>query len=663
MQGKSEEVFTCYEDLNDDGNSEKIEFHEFYSNRLGIVVFNQNKTIEQWNFKGIGANTLSPFISDFDNDGIREIIFFTVSDNDSLYIHCLDAINGKIEFENKTICSINRVAGGAYDFTVLPCSTYDDNQDGIREIYWAVRSGFTKQPRNMFAYDPVGDTVMTSPESCSLLLNPLMFDFDGDHSPEFFCGLTHATGNCSSDIDFTDQYTWLMLFKSDMTFKFPPVHFDKHPALSRFIPFFYGGKYGLLGIHVYQGMEDCPSFMALFDLNGNKIREKKIESPENWIYSPVFATDDAYRTICMISHDACIMQIDSLLRLHKVAKTRDIASVLEMQKKDLDCDGRKEYILPGKKQGEMIIYRSDFSDPVKLQLNEYVSSGQISVIEKQGEKPKLFVDSAGQLYYVSYETTFLYRYRYFLLVAIFLLFLFLLSVIRQIVQYRRLRTDNIQRQISELQVKSIQNQLDPHFTFNMFASFGNLINEKDTERANYIFDNYARLLKAQIINSEKIQISLREELDFVKSYLELMKFRYNNRFAFFIDIEKNLDVQVLIPKMIVHIFVENAVKHGLKHLNAGGTLNISAWKSNGSICIDIADNGIGRAKAKETGSHSTGKGMEILNKIIDYYYQLNNIKITYHITDLFHDNTPAGTGVKIQIPLKPQRIIHQTIPK
>jgi LytS/YehU family sensor histidine kinase len=200
-------------------------------------------------------------------------------------------------------------------------------------------------------------------------------------------------------------------------------------------------------------------------------------------------------------------------------------------------------------------------------------------------------------------------------------------------------------------MKSIMNQLDPHFTFNIFFSFSNLINEKDTERANYIFDKYAGLLKTSVINSANVQISLREELDFVASYLELEKFRYSDKFTFQINIRESINDQIAIPKMIVHIFVENAIKHGIRHLNSGGKLKIDGTQNNGTIEISIQDNGIGRVKAKEIGSASTGKGLVIIGEIIENYNKLYNHRISYKINDLYENDQAAGTKVQIRIPV------------
>jgi len=345
------------------------------------------------------------------------------------------------------------------------------------------------------------------------------------------------------------------------------------------------------------------------------------------------------------------MHIDSMLNLQYEAKFENVAQKNYLKKMDIDCDGINEFILQGKNKKEIIIYRNDFSNPVTLEFNENIADYQMSVIKKEGTLPKIFVDTDEYLYTFGYKTTLLYKYRYLIFIPILLLILFFHFVVQKIKEYRKLKFESTQKQIFELQLKSVQNQLDPHFTFNIFAAIANLIDEKDTERANHIFSEYSGLLRASVSNSDNIHISLQDELDFVTSYLELEKFKYSGKFSFQINMQENVDKQILVPKMLIHIFVENAIKHGLKHLDTDGELFIDGVQKNGSIHISITDNGIGRAKAKEYGSFSTGKGLSIMDQILEHYYSLQKAKISYKINDLYKNNNASGTEIKIRIPV------------
>ena len=102
--------------------------------------------------------------------------------------------------------------------------------------------------------------------------------------------------------------------------------------------------------------------------------------------------------------------------------------------------------------------------------------------------------------------------------------------------------------------------------------------------------------------------------------------------------------------MLVHTFVENAIKHGIKHLEGEGFLNINVANEGKSIVISVADNGIGRQKAKEYSKLSTGKGLKILDNILELYLKMKNRKISYTVDDNIINGKAQGTKVIITVP-------------
>ena len=210
---------------------------------------------------------------------------------------------------------------------------------------------------------------------------------------------------------------------------------------------------------------------------------------------------------------------------------------------------------------------------------------------------------------------------------------------------------NAEREIAELQLKAIKNQVDPHFTLNILNSIGSLFYKQDKDKADYVFGKYSKLLLSTILNSDKIVTTLSDELDYVGNYLELEKFRNADRFNWKIDLDENINTDIKIPKMLIHTFVENAIKHGLKHKEGKGELIILANKNSREYHINVRDNGIGRKQSKNLKHKSTGKGLNILNQILDLYCSLMKVRITYNIKDLVDENENAsGTEVSIKIP-------------
>jgi sensor histidine kinase YesM len=114
-----------------------------------------------------------------------------------------------------------------------------------------------------------------------------------------------------------------------------------------------------------------------------------------------------------------------------------------------------------------------------------------------------------------------------------------------------------------------------------------------------------------------------------------------------------LTVKLKFLKWLIHTFVENAVKHGINHLENKGEIQIKIENNKSDYIIYVCDNGIGREKAKELSVYSTGKGLGILEQILDLYYSLMKVRITYEIKDIFDDTDKLrGTEVCIKIPIK-----------
>jgi len=225
---------------------------------------------------------------------------------------------------------------------------------------------------------------------------------------------------------------------------------------------------------------------------------------------------------------------------------------------------------------------------------------------------------------------------------------FLIGLGFQKIATRKLESE---KKIVDLQIAAIGKRLNPHFNLNILNSIGSLYETQETTKAQYFLGKYCKLLRDMLLQTNKIAITVKQELEFTKNYLELEKLRLNDKFEFTVEGENDF-LSIEIPKTIIHTFCENAVKHGLKHLDKNGKLIIRFLKEPGNLKILIIDNGIGREKARQYSLMSTGQGLNILNQTLDIYYQLKKVKIKYKITDLYNnENEPAGTKVEINIPV------------
>jgi sensor histidine kinase YesM len=105
--------------------------------------------------------------------------------------------------------------------------------------------------------------------------------------------------------------------------------------------------------------------------------------------------------------------------------------------------------------------------------------------------------------------------------------------------------------------------------------------------------------------------------------------------------------------MLLQTYVENAIKHGIRLKEGPGTILIEIKKRNNELFFEIKDDGIGRKKAKELSTGTTGFGLQIMENYYNLFNEYNSSKIKHEITDLYdHNDNPTGTIVKVIIPLK-----------
>lgn len=169
--------------------------------------------------------------------------------------------------------------------------------------------------------------------------------------------------------------------------------------------------------------------------------------------------------------------------------------------------------------------------------------------------------------------------------------------------------ENLAEKLS-LERRLLQSQMDPHFIFNALGNIQGMILRKDTDRAILYLGKFAKLSRKVLEQSRMKTIPLEEEIQTLKNYIELQQLRLNQSFDYQIQCNESVDQQIHIPPLLIQPFVENAIEHGLKPLEAfqKGILFINFEEKpeeNLLICI-IRDNGIGLTasrKQKTDNSH------------------------------------------------------------
>jgi signal transduction histidine kinase len=198
--------------------------------------------------------------------------------------------------------------------------------------------------------------------------------------------------------------------------------------------------------------------------------------------------------------------------------------------------------------------------------------------------------------------------------------------------------ESLKRQLAEAQLKTMQAQVEPHFLFNTLASVDYLI-ETAPSTASKMQKSLIQYLRAALPQMREGSTTLGKEVQLCRSYLEILKFRMEDRLQYSLIIPQGLS-SAQFPPMMLQSLVENSIKHGLEPKPEGGSLTISADISNGRLRVTVADSGLGFAAAGVSGS---GVGLATVRERLAALYG-GAAKLSIEA------NSPSGTIVTIEVP-------------
>ena len=147
--------------------------------------------------------------------------------------------------------------------------------------------------------------------------------------------------------------------------------------------------------------------------------------------------------------------------------------------------------------------------------------------------------------------------------------------------------------------------------------------------------------------------TLGEEVDFVKQYLKIESYRFGGKLSWDVELNPEVDKSIIIPKMLIHLFVENAVKHGIFHQPNGGRIDVKIELSEDGIFITVTDDGVGMQKSFQM-EQKRGDGLKILNNYLSIFNKKQKHSVHYEIQDRSHQDANL-TGTRVLINIKLQR--------
>jgi hypothetical protein len=242
----------------------------------------------------------------------------------------------------------------------------------------------------------------------------------------------------------------------------------------------------------------------------------------------------------------------------------------------------------------------------------------------------------------------------FVVAFIFVVFVFYRrkreSVIRE-------RETELKHQIAEVEMKALRAQINPHFIFNSLNSIHRFILvEKPKEAGEYLL-KFANLIRLVLENSLHKEVSLKEDIQALKLYIEMEQVRMNDGFDYTLEVDPSIDIDnVVVPPLIVQPFVENSIWHGLNNVNHRGILSISISRKENMLRYCLEDNGGSETIKEETTLNSTKKkslGMSLTRERLDILNLVKGSNADFTIIDNLDANQKViGKKVELVIPFE-----------
>jgi len=208
----------------------------------------------------------------------------------------------------------------------------------------------------------------------------------------------------------------------------------------------------------------------------------------------------------------------------------------------------------------------------------------------------------------------------------------------------------------QYKLRSLISQMNPHFIFNVLNSIQYHVLEENKEIAIESISQFSKLVRTSLNHSDKDLITLKQEIDFLTTYLHLETERFRGKLFYEMTFADDIDANdTMLPPMLLQPFIENAIVHGIGNKEEKGCIKIHFEMKDNMLQCEIEDDGVGREKASEFKQLKTGtyesKGMGLT----EVRMQMLNNSIGSGFSATIHDlvlpdGLAGGTKVVISMP-------------
>jgi two-component sensor histidine kinase len=201
----------------------------------------------------------------------------------------------------------------------------------------------------------------------------------------------------------------------------------------------------------------------------------------------------------------------------------------------------------------------------------------------------------------------------------------------------------LEAQLTKARLNALQAQLHPHFLFNALNAISTLL-RRDTRAAQDALTSFSELLRLALCHSTQPEVSLREDVEFLRRYVEIQQTRLGDRLRF----EEEIDpatLDHLVPALLLQPLVENAIRHGIEPSPDPGLVRVAVHLNGTRLLVLVEDNGAGLSTKQQESGNGAGIGLQNLRSRLETLYgDQQHVEVG--------TREGGGVSVKVEIPLR-----------
>jgi two-component system, LytTR family, sensor kinase len=182
---------------------------------------------------------------------------------------------------------------------------------------------------------------------------------------------------------------------------------------------------------------------------------------------------------------------------------------------------------------------------------------------------------------------------------------------------RELRASQLESRLAQAQLEVLRMQLQPHFLFNTLHTISAFMQEGEIEAADRMISRLSDLLRLALDGAGAQEVPLRQEMDFLRRYLEIQQIRFQDQLRVRLDVPDDL-LDAYLPNLILQPLVENAIKHGVTPRAEGGEVSVCVSRVDGMLHVTVRDDGPGVGSAR--AGNGSGVGLANTRARLDQLY-------------------------------------------